>query len=193
MGYSPFALSQNRKSPATYADLEALPPHLVGEIIDGELVVSPRPASLHARATSQLGTRLGGPFDDGTGGPGGWILLDEPELHVVGQVLVPDLAGWRRARMPEMPDVAAFELAPDWVCEVLSPGTARVDRSQKMRHYASAKVGHVWLVDPAATTLEIYRLDGEGWRLVQTYAGNETIRPEPFEAVDFDLGSLWRR
>jgi Uma2 family endonuclease len=193
MGYSSFALGQNRKTAATYADLEALPPHVVGEIIDGELVVSPRPASLHARATSQLGTKLGGPFGDGTGGPGGWIILDEPELHLVGQVLVPDLAGWRRARMPEMPDVAAFELAPDWICEVLSPGTAKVDRAQKMRHYAGATVRNVWLVDPAATTLETYRLDGEGWRLVQTYAGDVTIRPEPFDAVDFDLGSLWRR
>jgi Uma2 family endonuclease len=193
MGYSSFALSQNRKKTASYAELEALPSHLVGEIIDGELIASPRPASLHARAASRLGTKLGGPFDDGTGGPGGWVILYEPELHIVGQVLVPDLAGWRRARMPEMPDVAAFELAPDWVCEILSPGTAKLDRAHKMRHYGAASVSHVWLVDPAATTLEVYRLDGEGWRLVQTYAGNVTIRPEPFDAVDLELGSLWSR
>ena len=121
------------------------------------------------------------------------MILYEPELHIVGQVLVPDLAGWRRERMPEMPDVAAFELAPDWVCEVLSPGTAKIDRAHKMRHYATARVGHVWLVDPAATTLEVYRLDGDGWRLVHTYAGEETIRPEPFDAVELELGSLWTR
>lgn len=193
MGYSSSALSDNQKKPATYAELEELPPHLVGEIIDGNLITSPRPASLHARAASRLGSRLDGPFDRGAGGPGGWLILDEPELHIVGQVLVPDLAGWRRARMPEMPDVAAFDLAPDWVCEVLSPGTAKLDRVQKMRHYAAANVTHIWLVDPAATTLEVYRLDGEGWRLVQTYAGDVMIRPEPFEAAELELGSLWSR
>ena len=191
MAYSPFALTQ-RKS-ATYAELEALPPHVVGEIIDGELIVSPRPASPHARAGSKLGIEVGGPFDSGNGGPGGWVILDEPELHIVGQVLVPDLAGWRRERMPEMPHVAVFELAPDWVCEILSPSTAKVDRSRKMRHYAAANVRHVWLVDPVVTTLEIYRLDGEGWRLVETHAGDVTIRPEPFDAVDLHLDRLWSR
>lgn len=181
------------KKTATYADLTALSPHVVGEIIDGELIASPRPATLHARAASRLGMDLGGPFDRGKGGPGGWIILDEPELHIVGQVLVPDLAGWRRARMPEMPDAPYIELAPDWLCEVLSPATATVDRARKMDHYAAAGVRHVWLVDPAATTLEIYRLDAEGWRLVQTHAGEATIRPEPFDAVELDLGSLWSR
>jgi Uma2 family endonuclease len=135
MGYSSTALSQSPKKTATYADLEALPSHLVGEIIDGELIASPRPSSLHARAATRLGSRLDGSFDHGTGGLGGWVILYEPELHIVGQVLVPDLAGWRRERMREIPDVAAFELAPDWVCEVLSPGTAKIDRAHKMRHY----------------------------------------------------------
>ncbi len=182
-----------KKKPATYADLQALPPHLVGEIVDGELYASPRPASPHARAASRLGIEVGGPFDGGKGGPGGWIILFEPELHVVGQVMVPDLAGWRRERMPEMPDVSYFELAPDWLCEVLSPATARLDRAGKMRHYAAAGVRHAWLVDPVATTLEVDRLDGEGWRLVQTHAGEVKIRPEPFDAVELDLGSLWSR
>jgi Uma2 family endonuclease len=182
-----------KKKMATYADLQALPPHLVGEILDGELVVSPRPASLHARATSRLGIEIGGPFDTGKGGPGGWIILDEPELHLVGQVMVPDLAGWRRERMPEMPDVSYFELSPDWVCEVLSPATAKVDRAGKMRHYAAAQVRNVWLVDPAATTLEIYRLDGAGWRLLETHAGEAKVRVEPFDAVELDLASLWSR
>ena len=181
------------KKTATYAELAALPSHLVGEIIDGELIASPRPTLLHARASSRLGSELGGPFDRGKGGPGGWIILDEPELHIVEQVLVPDVAGWRRERMPEMPDIESCELPPDWVCEVLSPGTAKIDRARKMRHYAAAGVRHVWLVDPMATTLEIYRLDGDGWRLVGTHAGEATIRPEPFDAVDFELGSLWSR
>jgi Uma2 family endonuclease len=191
MRYSSSALTQ--KKPATYADLEALPSHLVGEIIDGELIASPRPALLHAVAASRLGIEVGGPFDRGKGGPGGWIILDEPELHIIGQVLVPDLAGWRRERMPEVPDAGASELAPDWVCEVLSPGTAKIDRARKMRHYAAASVRHVWLVDPLATTLEIYRLDSEGWRLVETHAGDVAIRPEPFDAVELQLSSLWSR
>ena len=181
------------KKTVTYADLAALPPHLVGEIIDGELIATPRPATSHARATTRLGTELEGPFDRGKGGPGGWVILFEPELHIVEQVLVPDLAGWRRERMPEMPDAAYLELPPDWLCEVLSPATARIDRANKMRHYAAAGVRHVWLVDPVATTLEVYRLDGEGWRLVQTHAGAAMIRPEPFDAVELDLGSLWSR
>jgi Uma2 family endonuclease len=181
------------KKTATYADLVALPPHVVGEIIDGELIASPRPAILHARAASRLGMDLGGPFDRGKGGPGGWIILDEPELHIGEQVLVPDLAGWRRERMPEMPDAAYVELAPDWICEVLSPATAKIDRADKMPHYAAAGVRHLWLVDPVATTLEIYRLDGGGWRLVQTHAGEEAIRGEPFDAVELELGSLWSR
>ena len=191
MRYSLSALSQ--KKPATYADLEALPPHMVGEIIDGELIASPRPAMLHALAVSCLGIEVGGPFGRGKGGPGGWVILHEPELHIVEQILVPDLAGWRRERMPEVPDAAACDLPPDWICEVLSPATAKIDRVGKMRHYAAANVRHVWLVDPLATTLEIYRLDSEGWRLVETHAGDVMIRPEPFDAVELNLGSLWSR
>jgi Uma2 family endonuclease len=144
------------KGPATYADLEALPEHVVGEILDGALIVSPRPASPHALAASRLGFELGGPFDRGKGGPGGWVILDEPELHLGPQVIVPDLAGWRRERMPRVPDVPFFELAPDWVCEVPSPSTAGIDRSRKMRHCGRARVQHVWLVDPLATTLEVF-------------------------------------
>ena len=180
------------KKAATYGDLLSLPAHLVGEILDGELVVSPRPAALHARAASRLGIELGGPFDRGKGGPGGWIILDEPELHLVGQVLVPDLAGWLRERMPQVPDVPFFDLAPDWLCEILSPSSAKIDRAHKMPHYAAAKVQHVWLVDPEATTLEVYRLDG-GWRLIETFAGDAPIRAEPFDAVELDLASLWSR
>lgn len=181
------------KKSATYADLQALPPHVVGEILDGEVVVSPRPASLHARAASWLGIEIGGPFDRGRGGPGGWIFLFEPELHIVGQVMVPDLAGWRRERMPEIPDVSFFELFPDWVCEVLSPATATIDRTRKMRHYADAGVRHLWLVDPRLKTIEVYRLEAGSWRVVDTYAGDAPVRAEPFEAIELDLASLWSR
>ena len=186
-------LVAEKKGPATYADIEALPEHLVGEIIDGELIVSPRPASPHAIASSRLLVEIGGPFDRGKGGPGGWVILGEPELHFGPQVMVPDLAGWRRERMPRVPDVPFFELPPDWLCEVLSPSTARIDRAKKMRHYAKVKVQHVWLVDPLAMTLEVFRLEPTGWLLLGTYDGDTKVRAEPFDAVELDLASLWAR
>src|SRR5215831_12466506 len=142
------------RSRATYDELRQVPSHLVAELIDGELVTSPRPASLHTKASSSLGGELYNPFQRGNGGPGGWIILNQPELHLHGDVLVPDLSGWRRDRMPEMPDAAAFELPPDWVCEVLSPRTAVVDRTAKRRIYLREGVEYVWLVDPAEQTLE---------------------------------------
>ncbi|MCA9626820.1 MAG: Uma2 family endonuclease [Myxococcales bacterium] len=178
---------------ATYADLEALPEHLVGEIIDGELIASPRPATLHVRAASVLGRELGNPFEGGRGGPGGWIILDEPEIHLGGNVLVPDLAGWRRTTLPELPDAPYLTLRPDWVCEVLSPSTAVLDRRRKLPIYAHEGVGHVWLVDPKAQLLEIFRLDGETYRAVACYAEDENIRAEPFDAIELELGALWAR
>lgn len=179
------------KKLATYSDLNDLPENRVGEIIHGELSVSPRPAAIHARASSRLGADLIGPFDRGKGGPGGWIILDEPELHIVGQVLVPDIAGWRRERMPQLPKVAAFELAPDWICEVLSESTAGGDRSLKMPLYAQAQVQHLWLVDPLVKTVEVYNLEGLSWRVVATYQGSAKVRAPPFEAVELDLEALW--
>jgi Uma2 family endonuclease len=184
-------MGETAKRRATYDDLSAVPGGLVAEIIDGELVTRPRPASPHARAASRLGIDLGGPFDRGRGGPGGWILLDEPELHLRGDVLVPDLAGWRRERMPQMPRAAAFELPPDWVCEVLSPGTAATDRTAKLRIYAREQVGHVWLVDPDARTLEVYRREERQWLLLGTWRDHERVRAEPFDAVELELGALW--
>ena len=178
---------------STYQDLAALPPHLVGELIDGELIASPRPALPHAGAASALSVLIGGPFRFGIGGPGGWMILDEPELHLGSNVLVPDLAGWRRERMPELPDEAAFTLAPDWVCEVLSRGTEARDRSAKMPLYAREQVGHVWLVDPIVQTLEVFRRDGARWLLLSTETGDAKVSAEPFEAVELDLARLWAR
>ena len=178
---------------ATYEDLLAVPAHLVAEIIHGALVTQPRPAARHAYASSVLGGELSGPFHRGKGGPGGWILLDEPELHLHGDVLVPDLAGWRRSRMPELPDAAAFELTPDWVCEVLSPSTAATDRAEKMPIYAREQVPSVWLIDPLARTLEALRLDGARWTLLGTWRDDARVRVEPFEAFELELGSLWAR
>lgn len=180
-----------RKLSATYADIEALPEHLVGEIIDTALVVSPRPSPPHIRASSDLGYLLGPPFRFGTGGPGGWWILDEPELHLSQDVLVPDLAGWRRARMPELPRMAWFELAPDWICEVLSPSTASLDRGQKLEIYARESVPHLWLLDPLARILEVFRLTGEGWLLLGVHSGEAAVRAEPFDAVELDLNMVW--
>jgi Uma2 family endonuclease len=142
---------------ATHDDLLKVPDHLVAEIVDGELFTNPRPALRHATASSALGMLLGPPFMFGKGGPGGWWILDEPELHLGRDVLVPDLAGWRKERMPEVPDEAWCDIAPDWICEVVSPATGRLDRVRKMPKYAEQLVSHLWLVDPAVRTVEVYR------------------------------------
>ncbi len=176
---------------ASYDDLVALPTHVVGEILDGELSVLPRPRARHAAAASSLGEELGPPFRRGRGGPGGWLLLDEPELHLAEDVVVPDLAGWRRERMNVLPDVAFIELAPDWICEVLSPSTARIDRVLKRRLYAREQIRHYWLIDPDAKTLEVERLDGESYRIVLTASVDDKVRAEPFEAIELDLSLLW--
>jgi Uma2 family endonuclease len=176
-----------------YAALAALPEHQVGEVLGGTLHVQPRPASPHARAASRLGIALGSAFYRGIGGPGGWVILDEPELHLDDDVLVPDLAGWRRERMPEEEDVPFFTLAPDWVCEVSSPTTRRVDRVLKLPIYARAGVGHVWLVEPIDQLIEVFRREGARWTLVTTVTGTEPPALEPFEAVPLDLAFLWGR
>ncbi|WP_437942090.1 Uma2 family endonuclease [Sorangium sp. So ce341] len=184
---------------ATYADLEAVPPNKVAELIAGVLHVMPRPAPPHARASSRLGIKLGGPFDLGDGGPGGWHIIDEPELHfpdphAPGEIdaLVPDLAGWRRERMPELPETAFFPLAPDWVCEVLSPSTAEVDRTVKMPVYAREGVRHAWLVDPLARTLEVYVLGQDRRRdSAVVHRDAARVRVEPFDAIELDLSVLW--
>ena len=176
---------------ATYADLEAVPSNLIAEILGGVLYTQPRPASRHARATSCLGADLVVYFDRGRAGPGGWIILDKPELHVGEDVVVPDIARWRRTRMPEVPDTPAFSLAPDWVCEALSPGTAGRDRTVKLEIYRREGVGHLWFLDPVAKTLEVLRLDGEGYRVAATFAGDGTVEAEPFDAVGLELGGLW--
>jgi Uma2 family endonuclease len=185
----------NRVAPEVWAAYNAAPEHEVAEIIDGELHVMPRPRARHARTASGLGMKLGPPFDLGDGGPGGWILLDEPELRLGPRpdVLVPDLAGWCRERMPELPDVAAFELAPDWVCEVLSERTEATDRGKKRRIYRREGVGHLWLVNPETRTLEVYRLEGGRWLEVDTFEGDAVVRAEPFDAIELDLAVLWSR
>ena len=176
---------------ATYDDLLAVPEHLVAELIDGDLITSPRPASPHARASSILGSKIVSAFDEGERGPGGWWIIDEPGLHFGRDVLVPDIAGWRRERMPVFPDAPWFDLAPDWVCEVISPSTGRLDRVRKMPKYAANRVSHLWLIDPLQRTLEVFHLQNEHWLLVSTHAEDEEVRAEPFDAVALRLASLW--
>jgi len=178
---------------ATYQDVLDAPPHMVAEVIGGELRLQPRPAKPHTRAASRLGATLDGPFDLGEGGPGGWLILDEPELHLREDILVPDLAGWRRARMPEIAaDEPYFTLPPDWVGEVLSPGTYATDRAEKLPVYARERVGHAWLIEPVQRTLEVLRLGDDGrWVVVDTWRGAARVRAEPFDAVELDLSLLW--
>lgn len=184
-------MSQPLPRHATYQDVLDAPEHLVAELLQGQLYTHPRPSPPHAVATSVLGMDLGAAFQRGRGGPGGWWILDEPELHLGEDVLVPDIGGWRRERLPEQPSTSYYELAPDWVCEVVSPATARVDRVLKVPTYARARVSHVWLVDPAAKTLEVLRLDGDSYRLVATHGGDERVRAEPFAELELELAAVW--
>jgi Uma2 family endonuclease len=179
------------KRRATYEDLLGVPDRFVAEIVDGELFATPRPAPRHAAASSGLGGALHGPFDRGRGSPGGWRILDEPELHLGPDVLVPDLAGWRRERLPALPEEAYFSVPPDWVCEVVSPSTAAPDRVKKLSIYPRERVSHVWLVDPIARTLEVLRLEDGRWTIVGTWAQADVVRAEPFEALELELTLLW--
>ena len=176
---------------ASYQEVLDAPAHMVAEIINGTLHTHPRPASRHARAASALGGKIGNPFDYDAGGPGGWWIIDEPELHLAEEILVPDLAGWRRERMPEFPDTAYFTLAPDWVCEVLSPSTRKVDRLEKRPTYAREGIGHLWLIDPTDRTLEAFELHNGQWLLIASAKDDEPVSIRPFDAVTFNLGDLW--
>lgn len=171
-----------------------VPDHLVAEIIDGELFTSPRPASPHAWAASAIAQDLGGfsRHPNSPGGPGGWWVLFEPELHLAGDVVVPDLAAWRQSRMSVVPNVPFFTLPPDWVCEVVSPRTGRIDRSRKMAIYARAGVGNLWLVDPLTRTLEVYRLEQGGrWFVAGVHADQDVVRAEPFDTIDLAIARWW--
>jgi len=178
-------------SGATYRDVLEAPAHRVAEIIEGVLHTHPRPAAPHALASSVLGRRVGSAYHDKIGGPGGWWIIDEPELHLGKDILVPDLAGWRRARMPEYPDTAYFGLAPDWVCEVLSASTRRLDLHGKRPVYAREGVPHLWLIDPTDRALEAFELRGGEWALIASARDDELVCIRPFDAVTFSLGALW--
>jgi Uma2 family endonuclease len=182
------------KRKASYDDVLAAPEHLVAEILDGELFLSPRPATPHANASSVLGADILGAFHRPPGDPprpGGWWILDEPELHFGEDVLVPDIAGWRRERLARIPNAAWIDVAPDWLCETLSPSTAAIDRGRKLRIYAREGVRHVWLLDPIARTLEVLALDGDRWVVAAVLTGSDAVRVEPFAAIEIDMARLW--
>lgn len=169
------------------------PENVVAEVIDGELSTLPRPAPRHASAASIVDQSLSPAFRWGRGGPGGWIILPEPELSLGARpdLVVPDLAGWRRERLPTMPDTATIDVVPDWVCEVRSPSTQRHDRFKKMPMYLHHGVGHAWMVDPEAQGIEVFRRTAEGWLLVLSASGEAVVRAEPFDAIELELASLW--
>jgi Uma2 family endonuclease len=177
--------------PATYQDIIDAPPHMVAEIANGRLHLHPRPAARHARASFSMAGQLHGPFQGGPGAPGGWHFAIEPELHLGTDVLVPDLAGWRRERMPGYPDTAFIDLAPDWICEILSPSTRRFDLTEKRDLYRANAVAHLWLVDPDARTLEAFTLRAGAWTLTAAFQDGDDVRAAPFEALAFPLGALW--
>lgn len=176
---------------ATYEDVLNTPEHLTAQVIDGELYTSPRPAMPHAMAATALGEELGPPFKRGRGGPGGWILVFEPELHLGEDIVVPDLGGWRRETLPQVPKAPFLDVAPDFCCEVLSPATQRIDRILKLPLYAREGVAHVWLVDPIYRTLEVYELRDGVYALVASHSETERVRAVPFDAIELDLSILW--
>ena len=176
---------------ATYQDVLDAPPHKVAEIVDGTLHMSPRPSPRHSEAYSGILASVSPPYRYGRGGPGGWVIHGEPELHLGDDILVPDIAGWRRERMPKLPESAFFTLAPDWVCEVLSPSTRAFDQGVKRTIYAREGVQYLWFVDPDVRTLEAFALDKGHWTLIDTLAGNVPVSLPPFQEVSFNLGDLW--
>jgi len=177
--------------PATYEDLCAVPENLVAEILHGRLVTHPRPAPKHVVTASELGGELIPPFRHGRGGPGGWWILFEPELHLGPHVVVPDLAGWRRERMRKLPATAWFETVPDWICEVVTPSSARYDRVEKRGIYAEFKVGFYWLAEPETRTLETFAWQDGTWVLTGAFGDNDRVAAPPFAEVAFSLGILW--
>ncbi len=186
-------MADPKRRRAGYEDVLRAPEHMVAEVIEGDLHLSPRPGGPHAMAFTAIVAELRNPFGRGKGGPGGWIIIAEPELHLGNEpaILVPDVAGWRKERMPSVPNEAYFSLAPDWVCEIVSPSTGRFDRIKKLPFYATQGIGHAWLIDPLQRTLEVFRNESGRWTVIATHAEEEKVRAEPFEALELELSALW--
>ncbi len=177
------------KKGATYDDLRDVPEHFVAEMFDGDLYATPRPSLPHANAAGSLLAKIHSSFHRKD--PDGWVILFEPELHFGRDVLVPDIAGWRRERLPAIPNVAYLTLAPDWICEVVSPSTESIDRGKKLRIYALEGVAHAWLVDPLRQSLEVLALESGCLVELEQHRGAVTVRARPFDAIELELGALW--
>lgn len=176
---------------ANYSDVLAAPADKIAEVIHGVMHLSPRPGGPHSAAASALSDELGPPFKRGRGGPGGWLIVAEPELHLDGHILVPDLAGWRRERLPRLERSAYVTVTPDWICEILSPRSARTDRAEKKPLYAELGVSFLWIIDPDALTLETYQLHEGRWVEMGAYSKSARPRAVPFDAIELELATLW--
>ncbi|HOU90092.1 MAG TPA: Uma2 family endonuclease [Polyangiaceae bacterium] len=183
-------MSEPARRRAGWDDLLDVREGFVGEIVGGQLQVHPRPGPPHAETASDLGAVLTPAFKFGRGGPGGWVILDEPRVDLSGDIRVPDLAGWRSERY-ERPARGPYTVVPDWICEVLSPATATVDRTEKLPLYQRCGVSFLWLVDPLGFTLEAYRLEEQGYLLLVTASGRDVVRAPPFDAIELELALLW--
>ncbi len=184
-------MADSAKKIATYADIEALPPHVVGELLYGSLVTHPRPMLAHAKAQISLAYELEGPFHRGKGGPGGWIFLAEPQLRLGSHIAVPDIAGWRSERLVPFPKNASVDIAPDWICEILSDSTERYDRSEKRRIYGEQGVQYLWLLDPRSRVLECFTLVSKHWMLTHTFNISSPVSAPPFSEISFDLEPIF--
>ena len=185
-------MAELAKNKAAHEDLYSVPENMTGEIIDGELIVTPRPSRKHGFCATALGTAVTAPYQFGQGGgPGGWVFIIEPEVGLGEDILVPHLAGWKRERFPFEEEGDWISVAPDWVCEILSPSTFRKDKVKKMPLYARHGVEHIWLIDPLAMTMDAFRLESGGWVLLGSYAENDKVRAEPFLEIEINLGDLW--
>jgi Uma2 family endonuclease len=119
--------------------------------------------------------------------------MRQPELHLGDDILVPDIAGWRVERLPEIPDEAYLTLAPDWACEVLSPSTEAIDRADKAPIYAREGVPWLWMIDPDVRTFEVFQLDRDTYRVHAVDRDDAVVRAEPFDALELPLEALWGR
>ena len=184
-------MAEPAKHQATYADIEALPEGVRGEIINGALYTHPRPSPRHSIVATSLSVELGIPFQKGNGGPGGWIFLFETEVKFGENLLVPDIAGWRKERFTKFPTTNWMTLRPDWVCEATSPSTALRDRHFKRDIYANAGVPHYWILDPRSRMLEVFELEKGKWNLFGTFSAGNDVAAPPFESHSFPLDILW--
>ena len=188
------AMSSAAPRLATYEDLLSLAEDVRAQILNGQIVTSPAPLPRHSKAQGSIRRFIGAPFDDddGHGGPGGWWIFLEVDVRLtLHNVVRPDLAGWRRERLPSPGDVRPIEVVPDWICEVISPSTASLDRVTKRELYARHGVKHYWLVDPEARTLEALELQGERWVELGAWDDTASARIAPFAELELPIGRLF--